>query len=77
MSMQYIHYHQYPFNVFVFINVLFSLATPAPSLPDILSLSSVWLGRGTCFTLILPRGQVLGIASFDLLRKCIPVGFSI
>ena len=157
MSMQYVHHHQYPFNVFVFLSVL-SFATPAPSLPNILSfhlvasakslqscptlcnpiyssplgspvlgilqartlewvvisfsnawkwtvkvksLSHVWpsatpwtaafqaplsmwfsrqeywsgvpLKEGYMLHLILPREQVLEIASFHLLRKCIPV----
>ena len=158
MSMQYVHHHQYPFNVFVFLSVLSSLATPAPSLPNILSFHlvanakslqsyptlcnptdssplgspvlgilqartlewvaisfsnawkwkvkvkslsrvwpsatpwtaafqaplSMWFSRQECWSgvplkegymlhLILPREQVLEIASFRLLRKCIPV----
>lgn len=71
MSMQYVHHHQYPFNVFVFLSVLFSLATPAPSLPNILSFHLV--REGYMLHLILPREQVLEIESFHLLRKCIPV----
>ena len=55
MSMQYVHHHQYPFNVFVFLSVL-SFATPAPSLPNILSFHLVASAKSlqSCPTLCNP-----------------------